>query len=171
MKKGIMYFATIVACFMLSSYISDKSNDFSEEALQIFRVGGTVTKSDGGMALSAVAQDGKDSIREKRKNLVVKEINTYANSKKQWLDHLTVWDENGFKVEEIEYAVYGQRERVTFEYDEDGKCIRENVYNDKNKLYRIRKYEYLPDGRKKVQYNYNPDGKLYSTKIYEYAYK
>jgi antitoxin component YwqK of YwqJK toxin-antitoxin module len=106
----------------------------------------------------SVAQDGKDSIREKRKNLAVKEINTYANSKKQWLDHFTVWDENGLKVEEIEYAVYGQRERVTFEYDEDGKCIRENVYNDKNKLYRIRKYEYLPDGQKKAQYNYNPDG-------------
>jgi hypothetical protein len=109
--------------------------------------------------------------REQRKNLVVKEMNTDAKGKRQWMDHLTVWNENGFKIEEIEYAVYGQKERVTFEYDETGKCIRENVYNDKNKLYRIRKYEYLSNGRKKIQYNYNPDGKLYSTKIYEYAYK
>ncbi|MDR2388464.1 MAG: hypothetical protein LBD89_01580, partial [Tannerellaceae bacterium] len=68
-------------------------------------------------------------------------------------------------------AVYGLRERVTFEYDDHGRCIRENVYNDKNKLYRIRKYEYLENGRKKIQYNYNPDGKLYSTKIYEYSYQ
>jgi hypothetical protein len=83
-----------------------------------------------------------------------------------------VWDENGYKLEEIEYAVYGQRERVTFEYDySTGRCIRENVYNDKNKLYRVRKYEYNDDGRKKIQYNYNPDGKLYSTKVYEYSYK
>jgi hypothetical protein len=109
--------------------------------------------------------------RELRKNLVVKEMNADAKGKRQWVDHVTVWDENGFKIEDIEYAVYGQRERITFEYDEEGKCIREDVYNDKNKLYRIRKYEYLPNNRKKIQYNYNPDGKLYSTKIYEYSYK
>ena len=110
--------------------------------------------------------------REQRKNLVVKEMNTDAKGNRKWLDHYTVWDENGFKLEEIEYAVYGQRERVTFEYDyTTGRCIRENVYNDKNKLYRIRKYEYLDNGRKKIQYNYNPDGKLYSTKVFEYSYK
>jgi antitoxin component YwqK of YwqJK toxin-antitoxin module len=109
--------------------------------------------------------------RELRKNLVVKEWNTDAKGKRKWLDHLTVWDENGLKLEEIEYAVYGQRERVTFEYDETGKCVRENVYDDKNRLYRIRKYEFLENGRKKIQYNYNPDGKLFSTKVYEYTYK
>ncbi|MDR1683794.1 MAG: hypothetical protein LBS25_10490 [Candidatus Symbiothrix sp.] len=109
--------------------------------------------------------------RELRKNLVVKEMNADAKGKRQWMDHLTVWDENGYKLEEIEYAVYGQRERITFEYDENGKCIRENVYNDKNRLYRIRKYDYLQNGRKKIQYNYNPNGKLYSTKVYEYSYK
>jgi hypothetical protein len=109
--------------------------------------------------------------REFRKNLVVKELNADSKGKKQWMDHLTVWDENGYKLEEIEYAVYGQRERVTFEYDETGKCIRENVYNDKNKLWRIRRYEYLASGRKKIQYNYTPDGKLYSTKVYEYSYR
>ena len=109
--------------------------------------------------------------RDARKNMVVKEVNADAKGKRQWLDHITVWDENGFKIEEIEYAVYGQRERVTYEYDTMGKCIRENVYNDKNKLYRIRKYEYNAEGKKKVQYNYNPDGKLYSTKIFEYSFK
>jgi hypothetical protein len=107
-----------------------------------------------------------------RKNLVVKELNADARGRRKWLDHLTVWDENGYKLEEIEYAVYGQRERVTFEYDySTGRCIRENVYNDKNKLYRIRRYEYNDEGRKKIQYNYNPDGKLYSTKVYEYSYR
>ena len=110
--------------------------------------------------------------RAQRENLVVKEINTDAKGGRKWLDHYTVWDENGYKLEEIEYAVYGQRERVTFEYDyETGRCIRENVYDDKNKLYRIRKYEYHENGRKKIQYNYLPNGKLYSTKVYEYSYK
>lgn len=110
--------------------------------------------------------------RAMRKGLVVKEMNTDASGKKKWLDHLTVWDENGYKMEEIEYAVYGQRERITFEYDyATGRCIRENVYNDKNKLYRIRKYEYHDNGRKKIQYNYLPNGKLFSTKVYEYSYR
>lgn len=108
--------------------------------------------------------------RDARKNLVVKEINTDGKGKKQWMDHLTVWNEYGYKIEEIEYAVYGQKERVTFEYDADWRCIRENVYNDKNKLYRIRKFEYNEDGRKKIQYNYNPDGKLYTTKVFDYSY-
>ena len=53
--------------------------------------------------------------REKRKNLTVKEWNTDARSKTRWLDHLTVYDEQGRKIEEIEYATYGQKERVTFE--------------------------------------------------------
>ena len=109
--------------------------------------------------------------RDARKNLVVKEVNADAKGKRQWMDHLTVWNEDGYKIEEIEYASYGQRERVTFEYDSNWRCIRENVYNDKNKLVRIRKYEYNTDGRKKVQYNYNPDGKLFSTKVFEYTYQ
>lgn len=109
--------------------------------------------------------------REQRKNMHVKEINTDAKGKRQWLDRTAVWDENGLKLEDIEYAVYGQKERVTYQYDKTGKCIREDVYNDKNKLYRIRKYEYHPNGRKKIQYNYNPDGKLYSTKLFEYTFK
>jgi len=109
--------------------------------------------------------------REFHKSLVVKEFNTDVKGRK-WLDRMTVWNENGFKLEDIEYAVYGQKIRTTFEYDpETGKCIRENEYNDKNKLVRIRKYEYYPNGRKKVQYNYNPDGKLYSKKVFDYSYK
>ncbi|MBP7965611.1 MAG: hypothetical protein KAZ12_03110, partial [Paludibacteraceae bacterium] len=55
--------------------------------------------------------------RAKRKNLTVKEWNTDTKSKTRWLDHLTVYDEEGRKIEEIEYATYGQRERVTFEYN------------------------------------------------------
>ena len=107
--------------------------------------------------------------RERRQNRVVKEWNT--EGKRKWLDHLTVYDPEGRKIEEIEYASYGQRERVVFEYDVDGKCVKEIVYNDKNKVYRIRKYEYNSDGTKKVQYNYLPNGKLFSVKVFEYSYR
>ncbi|GHU66093.1 hypothetical protein FACS1894123_12080 [Bacteroidia bacterium] len=108
--------------------------------------------------------------REMKKNLIIKEMNTDAKGKRQWMDHYTKWDENGLKLEDEEYAVYGLKERVEYKYDAEGICIEERVYNDKKKLYRIRKYEYNEAGRKKIQYNYNPDGKLFSTKIYEYSY-
>ena len=109
--------------------------------------------------------------RERRKNLTVKEWNTDNKSKTKWLDHLTVYDNQGRKVEEIEYSNYGQVERVTCEYDEvTGKVVKEVVYDDRNKPVRIRKYEYNPDGTKRRQYNYMPNGKLYSVKVFEYIF-
>ena len=107
--------------------------------------------------------------RERRQNRVVKEWNT--EGKRKWMDRLSVYDPEGRKIEDIEYASYGQRERVVSEYGEDGKCTKEIVYNDKNRVIRIRKYEYNPDGTKKIQYNYLPNGKLFSTKVFEYSYR
>lgn len=108
--------------------------------------------------------------REKRKNLTVKEWNTDSRSKTRWMDHLTVYDDQGRKIEEIEYASYGQKERITIEYNENGKIAKEVVFDDRNKPVRIRKYEYNADGTKKKQYNYLPNGKLYSVKVFEYIF-
>ena len=109
--------------------------------------------------------------RAKRKNMTLKEWNTDARSKTRWLDHLTVYDEQGRKIEEIEYATYGQKERVTFEYDDiTGKIVKEVVYDDHNKPVRIRKYEYNTNGTKKKQYNCYPNGKLASVKVFEYLF-
>ncbi len=108
--------------------------------------------------------------RQKRKNLTVTEWNTDAKGRNRWMDHLTIYDEQGRKIEEIEYASYGQRERVVITYGENGLVAKEIVYNDRNKPARIRKYEYNPDGTKKKQYNYLPNGKLYSIKEYNYKF-
>jgi len=107
--------------------------------------------------------------RELRKNLTVKEWNTTGNRK--WLDHLTVYNEEGYKIEEIEYAIYGQKERTTIEYDANGRTKQEIVYDHKNKPFRIRRYEYNEEGRKVKQFNYLPNGKLFSTKIFDYIKK
>ena len=115
--------------------------------------------------LSAQVTAERQAKLERRKSLTVKEWN--VEGKRRWLDHLTVYDDEGYKLEEIEYAVYGQKERVTFKYDETGKCIQEVVYDDRNRVSRIRKYEYNSDGTKKKQYNYLPNGKLFSVKTYE----
>ena len=109
--------------------------------------------------------------REKRKNLTVKEWNTSAVTKTRYLDHITKFDANGFKIEEIEYANYGQKSRTTYEYNENGKCVKETEYDSRNKPVRIRKFEYYPDGSKKRQYNYSPSGKLETTKEFEYIFE
>jgi hypothetical protein len=121
----------------------------------------------------ALAQSSPESLidnKERKKNLTIREFNTDANGKNRWLDHLTVYNERGNKIEEIEYATYGMRARVLSEYDENDRCVKEVVFDDRNKVSRIRKYAYNADGTKKTQYNYLPNGRLYSTKQYQYTY-
>ena len=108
--------------------------------------------------------------REGRKNLVVKEWNTDARTKTRWLDRQTKYDSQGRKVEEIEYASYGQKWRETMEYGENGRVVKEVEYDDRNKPVRIRKYEWNENGTKKKQYNYAPNGKLLSIKVFEYVF-
>ena len=113
--------------------------------------------------------------RQKRKGLTVKEWNTMANSKQAFLDHVTTYDSLGRKIEEIEYASYGQKSRVVCEYvdplDPASKVLREIEYNDRDKVIRIKKYEYNDDGSKKRQLNYYPNGKLESVKEFEQIFK
>lgn len=109
---------------------------------------------------------GKDS----KKNLTVKEWKKDADGKgTRILDHVTKYDAQGRKYEEIEYTSGGViRSRVVSEYGSDGKVSRQIVYGENKKVVRIRKFEYNPDGTKHKQYNYSPNGKLLSVKEFEY---
>lgn len=111
--------------------------------------------------------------REKRKNLTVKEWNTNDRTHTRWLDRVKVYDEQGRVIEETEYATYGQKWRITYEYTDSvgGKVAKEVEYNDKNKPMRIRKYEYNTNGTKAKQFNYFPNGKLESVKVFEYSFQ
>ena len=113
--------------------------------------------------------------RENRKGMVLKEWNTPAGDKRAFLDRVTTYDAMGRKIEEIEYASYGQKSRVVSEYpagsDVTAKVTREIEYNDRDRVVRIRKFEYYPDGTKKRQLNYYPSGKLESVKEFEYIPK
>ena len=113
--------------------------------------------------------------RERRRGMTVKEWNTPTGSKQAFLDHVTTYDSLGRKIEEIEYASYGQKSRVVSEYPADSgvtaKVSREIEYNDRDKVIRIRKFEYYDDGTKKRQLNYYPNGKLESVKVFEYIPK
>ena len=113
--------------------------------------------------------------RENRRGMVLKEWNTAAGDKRAFLDRVTTYDEFGRKIEEIEYASYGQKWRIVFEYPKDSditaKVVREIEYNDRDKVSRIRKFEYDEDGSKVRQLNYYPNGKLESVKTFEYVPK
>ena len=105
-----------------------------------------------------------------KKNLVIKEWNTDPRSGKRVLDHVTTYDADGKKLEEIEYNSEGQKWRKRYEYapGAEGKCVKESVYNERNRLETVKKYEYNEFGRKKMQYNYNAKGKLLTVKVFEY---
>ena len=130
------------------------------------------------LGFGAMAQSVSDATivkRENRKGMVLKEWNTPNGDKRAFLDRKTTYDEFGRKIEEIEYASYGQKWRIVYEYPENSditaKVKREIEYNDRDKVVRIRKYEYNEDGSKKCQKNYYPNGKLESVKTFEYVPK
>ena len=119
-----------------------------------------------------MAQEKQGAKRERKKNLVVKEWNQKQGSKTPYLDNVVTYDELGRKVEEIEYASYGQKKRIVYEYEGTStKCTRQIEYDDKNHVSRVKKFEYNEDGTRAKQYNYKPNGKLESTKTFEYSYK
>ena len=132
----------------------------------------------GFMALPLFSQSVSEATiqkRENRRGMVLKEWNTAVGSKTPFLDHVTTYDSLGRKIEEIEYASYGQKSRVVSEYPPDSdvtaKVTREIEYNDRDRVARIRKFEYYSDGTKERQLNYYPNGKLESVKEFEYIPK
>lgn len=103
-----------------------------------------------------------------KKNLVIKEWNLNVKTNKQVLDHVTIYGSNGKKIEETEYGLSGQKWRKRYEYGENGKCSKEYVYDERNRLVNYKTFEYNEYGRKKVQKNYDAHGHLTSIKNYEY---
>lgn len=112
------------------------------------------------------------STKHDKKNLVVKEWNVRTGTSVPSLDHVTTYDSLGRKIEEIEYASYGQKSREVYEYQGSSRKVsRVIVYDDKNKVKRVKKYEYDAHGNRTRQLNYKPNGKLETTKTFEYIYQ
>lgn len=113
---------------------------------------------------SLQAQDKKIN----KKNLVIKEWNADVKTNAKVLDHVTTYNADGKKIEEIEYTGKAQKWRKRYEYDAAGKQVKELVYDERNRLVNMKKFEYNEFGRKKVTYTYDAKGKLTATKYYEY---
>ena len=121
-------------------------------------------KTDG--TAQTAAQD--EAEKPSKNNMTVKEWKVDAATNQKILDHVTIYNENGKKVEEIEYDGKGQKWRKKYEHGPNGKVAREYVYNSANKLDNYRKFEFDEFGRKKTEYVYDAKGKLKRYKLYEY---
>lgn len=103
-----------------------------------------------------------------KKNLVVKEWNTDVRTNIRMLDHVTTYNSDGLKIEEIEYNSEGQKWRERYEYGANGKKYRELIYDGQNRLFQVKKYQYNEYGKKTITYTYDAQGKLIGFKSYEY---
>ena len=123
------------------------------------------------MPVFCFAQEEDNTPKINKKNLVIKEWNTDPKGGQRTLDHVTTYNADGRKVEEIEYNASGQKWRKRYELDATGKVTTEYVYDGRNRLQTSKKFEYNHFGRKKVQYTYDAKGRLLSVKHFEYIVK
>lgn len=103
-----------------------------------------------------------------KRGLVVREWNSDIGTDQKRLDRVTTYNALGRKQEEIEYGKDGQKWRKRYEYDAEGKLLRVLVYDHRDRLDNVRKFEFNEMGRKKTEYVYDAKGKLRRIKYYEY---
>lgn len=111
--------------------------------------------------------------RAKGKQLTVNEWKTTPDGKKKWIDHAEVYNAKGELIEEAEYSDYGTRLawRSEYQYNECGQLVKELIYNERDKLSKIRTFEYDPNGVCTRRMNYSADGKLNSYRQYQYTFE
>jgi hypothetical protein len=111
--------------------------------------------------------------RAKSKKMMVKEWKTTPDGKKKWVDHAEVYNAQGQLIEEAEYSDFGTRLawRAELEYNSKGQLIVERVYNERNKVSKVRKFEYDSKGVCTRRLNYNANGTLNSYRKFEYIYE
>ena len=107
------------------------------------------------------------------KGLTVKEWKTTPDGKNSWVDHIEVYNAKGQLIAESEYSDFGRHLawRSEYEYDSEGRLVKEVVYNERNKVSKVRKFEYDSNGACTRRLNYNANGTLNSYRRFEYTYE
>lgn len=107
------------------------------------------------------------------KQLTVKEWKTTPDGKNSWVDHVEVYNDKGELIAEAEYSDFGRHLawRSEYEYNAEGQLIKEVVYNERNKVSKVRKFEYDSNGVCTRRLNYNANGTLNSYRKFEYIYE
>ena len=107
------------------------------------------------------------------KSLTVKEWKTTPDGKNRWVDHIEVYNAKGQLISESEYGDFGRHLalRSEYEYNAAGQLIKEIVYNERNKVSKVRKFEYDSNGVCTRRLNYNANGTLNSYRKFEYSFE
>lgn len=107
------------------------------------------------------------------KRMMVKEWKTTPDGKNKWIDHVEIYDAQGHLIEEMEYSDFGRslKWRSVYSYNEAGRLVEEIVYNERNKVDKVRKFEYDDKGVCTRRLNYNANGMLNSYRQFEYLYE
>ena len=115
------------------------------------------------------AQMAKDAA----KGMMVKEWKTTPDGKNKWIDHTESYNSLGQLIAEAEYSDFGRHLawRAEYEYNDKGQLIKEVVYNERDKISKVRKYEYDSNGICTRRLNYNANGTLNSYRQFEYIFE
>lgn len=110
--------------------------------------------------------------RNSGRKMMVKEWKTTPDGKKKWVDHAEVYNAAGQLIEEAEYSDFGTRLawRSELEYDANGRLIVERIYNERNKLDKVRKFIYDENGVCVKRMNYSANGELNSYRQFEFIF-
>lgn len=110
--------------------------------------------------------------RQSGKKMMVKEWKTTPDGKKRWVDHAEVYNADGLLIEEAEYSDFGTRLswRAEFEYNAEGWLVVERIYNERNKLDKVRKFVYDDNGVCIKRMNYSASGELNSYRQFEFIF-
>lgn len=114
-----------------------------------------------------------DMARQRGQKLTVKEWKTTPDGKNRWVDHIEVYNAQGQLIEESEYSDFGRSLawRSEFTYNDQGQLIQEVVYNERNRVTKVRKFEYDSNGVCTRRLNYNANGMLNSYRAFEYTFE
>ncbi|MBQ9596814.1 MAG: hypothetical protein IJR34_00995 [Bacteroidales bacterium] len=118
---------------------------------------------------SAAQAPSVDPQKKARMNMVLKEWNLDVRTNKTYLDHVTTYNDQGKKIEEIEYNAQGQVWRKRYEHNAAGKVSKEYIYDQRNVLTSYKVFEYNSLGLKTKQTNYFPNGKAKTIKTFDYS--
>ena len=101
------------------------------------------------------------------------EWKTTPDGRNKWIDHVEVYNAEGLLIEEIEYSDFGRHQawRSEYTYNSQGQLTKEIVYNERNKIDKVRKFEYDDKGVCTRRLNYNANGTLNSYRQFEYIYE
>jgi hypothetical protein len=102
----------------------------------------------------------------------IKTITEYnINNKKKELDHVTNFNQEGLKTEEIEYFSDGLvKTKTVYDHDSQKRCIKATRYGIKGKIDKITTYEYDNSGNRIRESTSVPEKRYRTEKSYEYSY-